>query len=220
MTRQPASANSKLVGAVRTGLGILSWVGAILIVIALLLKAFVFDAAEVGHNGMAPTLVRGERVLIRKGANPVLGSIAVCRHPTEEGWVVGRVLATPGMTIDSKRHELRIDAEPITFDEKGQTSFYNADNNLTTTVTWGDEYLPSKPHLIFRDDDSRRSIRKTQVPAGKLYLLGDNRAYMGQDSRAYGLVDADTCRGNIVFRLTPVQGLEPKLAHRYFEPVH
>ena len=91
MTRAAAPANSLPVGAVRSGLGFLSWVGAILIVIALVLKAFVFDVAEVGHNGMAPTLIRGERVLIRKGAEPVLGSIAVCRHPTEDGWVVGRV---------------------------------------------------------------------------------------------------------------------------------
>jgi signal peptidase I len=189
-------------------------------VIALVLKAFVFDVAEVGHNGMAPTLVRGERVLIRKGAKPALGSIAVCRHPTQDGWVVGRVAATQGMTIDSNGHQVRIDGEPMPFDEKGQTSFYNADNKLTTTVIWGDEYLQPKPHLVFLDQGVRRSIRKTQVPSGKLYLLGDNRAYMGQDSRAYGLVDADTCRGNIVFRLSPVEGLEPKLAHGYFEPIH
>jgi hypothetical protein len=48
-------------------------------------------------------------------------------------------------------------------------------------------------------------------------LLGDNRAYMGQDSRAYGVVDASTCRGTIFFRLTPVDGLEKDIAHRHFE---
>lgn len=193
--------------------------GAILIVIALVLKAFVFDLAEFGHNGMAPTLIRGERVLIRKGAKPVVGSIAVCRHPTEDAWVVGRVAATQGMTVESSGDELRIDGETIMLERKGQTSFFNADDDLTKTVIWADEYLEPTPHLVFLPEKGRQSIRKTQVPAGKLFLLGDNRASMGQDSRAYGLIDADTCRGNVVFRVIPVDGLDPRLAHGYFEPI-
>lgn len=178
--------------------------GAIIIVIALLLKAFVFDMAEVGHNGMAPTLLRGERVLINKRAEPVLGSIAVCRHPTEDGWVVGRVAATGGMVIDSAGSAVRVDGEPVVFDEKGKISFHNADNDQTSTVIWGDEYLGPEPHRIFIDENGRKSIRKTEILDGMLYLLGDHRAYMGQDSRAYGTVDASTCRGTIVFRVTPV----------------
>ena len=204
-------------GAVRSGLGCLSWVGAGIIVIALVLKVLLFDMAEVGHNGMAPTLVRGERVLINKRAAPALGSIAVCQHPTEVGWVVGRVAATEGMTIDSFGNELRIDGEPIVFNRQGSTSFYNADNDLTASVMWGDEHFGPKPHQIFMAEDGRHLIRKTEVPQDKLYLLGDYRAYMGQDSRAYGVVDASTCRGTIVFRVTPVEGLEKDIAHRYFE---
>ena len=94
--------------------------GAVVIVIALVLKAFLFDMADVGHNGMAPTMVRGERVLINKRAKPKLGSIAVCQHPTEVGWVVGRVAAVEGMTIDSYGDELRIDGELIPFERMGQ----------------------------------------------------------------------------------------------------
>ena len=69
------------------------------------------------------------------------------------------------------------------------------------------------------EEDGRHLVRKTTVPSGKLYLLGDFRAYMGQDSRAYGPVDASTCRGTIVFRVSPSGGLEPELRHRYFQPV-
>jgi signal peptidase I len=194
-------------------------VGAGIIVIALVLKVFLFDMAEVGHNGMAPTLVRGERVLINKRAAPGLGSIAVCEHPTEVGWVVGRVAATEGMTIDSFGSELRIDGDPIAFDRKGSTSFYNADNDLTRTVLWGDEHFGMRPHQIFMADKGRHLVHETEVPEGKLFLLGDYRAYMGQDSRAYGVVDASTCRGTIVFRVTPVEGLGSEIAHGYFEPI-
>ena len=204
-------------GAVRSGFGCLSWVGAGIIVIALVLKVLVFDMAEVGHNGMAPTLLRGERVLINKRAAPDIGSIAVCRHPTEDGWVVARVAATGGMVIDSYGDELRIDGELVTFDQQGEVSFYNADNDRARSVVWGDEYFGTQIHRIFMEARGRHLVRKTEVGAGELYLLGDYRAYMGQDSRAYGVVDASTCRGTIVFRISPVDGLEPPLAHRYFE---
>ena len=206
-------------GAVRSGLGCLSWIGAVVIVIALVLKAVWFDMASVGHNGMAPTLVRGERVLIHKRGEPELGSIAVCRHPTEDGWVVGRVAATEGMTIDSYGSELRIDGQAAQLDTRGAVSFHNADNDLPQSLMWGTETFGGATHAILVDEGGRYKVRKTEVPAGKLYLLGDFRAYMGQDSRTYGVVDASSCRGNIVFRLTPAKGLDPEIAHGYFQPV-
>ncbi len=206
-------------GAVRSGLGCLSWVGAIVIVIALVLKVAVFDMAEVGHNGMAPTLLRGERVLINKRSKPSVGSIAVCRHPKEDGWVVGRVAATGGMTVGSFGRELRIDGEPVIFDEQGAGSFHNTDNDLTATVIWGEEHFGQRPHRVFLADHGRHLVDKTEVPAGKLFLLGDYRGYRGQDSRAYGVVDASTCRGTIVFRVTPVDGLDPSIEHGYLQPI-
>lgn len=206
-------------GTVRTGLGFLSWVGAILIVVGLILKVVWFDVASVGHNGMAPTLVRGERVLINRRASPSLGSIAVCQHPSEEGFVVGRVAATEGMTINSFGQELRLNAEPIRFERRGETSFHNGDNQRTYSLVWGTEYLGEGSHSVFREDRGRQRVKKTEVTTGKLYLLGDFRPYMGQDSRAYGMVDAASCRGTIVFRISPVEGLEDELAHGYFEPI-
>jgi len=192
-------------------------VGAGIIVIALVLKVLLFDMAEVGHNGMAPTLLRGERVLINKRATPEVGSIAVCRHPSEDGWVVGRVAATAGMVIDSFGDSLRVDGERVTFDQQGEASFYNADNDRTHSLLWGDEYFGTGVHQIFIEDEGRHLVRKTEVGAGALYLLGDYRAYRGQDSRTYGAVDASTCRGTIVFRVTPVDGLPGDISHRYFE---
>jgi signal peptidase I len=168
---------------------------------------------------MAPTLLRGERVLINKRGEPEIGSIAVCRHPTEDGWVVGRVAATGGMTIGSFGSELRIDGKPIQFDRQGAITFQNLDNDQTDLLAWGSEHFGPNQHLIFLEDRGRHRVGETDVPEGKLYLLGDFRAYMGQDSRAYGVVDASTCRGTIVFRVTPAEGLDPEIAHSYFQPV-
>jgi signal peptidase I len=207
------------VGAIKEGLGCLSWVGAAIIVVALVLKAVWFDMASVGHNGMAPTLIRGERVLIHKRGEPSLGAIAVCQHPTEEGFVVGRVAATEGMRIGSFGKELRLNQEPVIFDPRGTASFHNLDTNRTRSLVWGHEHLGPRTHLVFVGEEGRHLVDETVVPEGKVYLLGDFRAYMGQDSRAYGVVDASTCRGTIVFRVTPTEGLPGELAHGYFQPV-
>lgn len=206
-------------GWIRSGLGCLSWVGAAIIVVLLLLKVLLFDVATLGHNGMAPTLVRGERVLINKRGKPELGSIAVCQHPTEEGWVVARVAATEGQMIESFRGVLRRDGRPFRFEERGMTEFYNEDNDLKRTVVWGEESDGGGKHYIFLDSTRQHAVRKTTVEPGKLYLLGDYRGYRGQDSRQYGLVDAASCRGTIVFRLTPENLVEPAISHGYLELV-
>ncbi len=206
-------------GWTRSGLGCLSWIGAAVIVVLLLLKVLVFDVATVGHNGMAPTMVRGERVLINKRGKPAPGAIAVCRHPTEEGWVVGRVAAVGGSMIESFGDVLRLDGQPLQFDERGSSKFYNDDNGLTRLVIWGTERTGTNKYEIFLGESRQHLVRKTTVDPGKVYLLGDYRGYMGQDSRAYGQVDAASCRGNIVFRLTPVDGLPAEISHGYLELV-
>ncbi len=203
----------------RSGLGCLSWIGAGIIVVLLLLKVFLFDMASMGHNGMAPTLVRGERVLINKRGKPVRGAIAVCKHPTEEGWVVARVAATEGTVIESFGDVLRLDGYPMQFEERGTTVFYNEDNDLRRSVIWGNETSADDKYRIFFDQNRQHLVRRTSVDPGKVYLLGDYRGYMGQDSRAYGLVDAASCRGTIVFRLTPAKGLAQEISHGYFELV-
>ena len=205
-------------GWFRSGLGCLSWIVAGVIVVLLFLKVVFFDVASVGHNGMAPTLLHGERVLIHKRGKPVLNAIAVCQHPTEDGWVVGRVVATERMTIGSFGNELRIDGTAVPYEEIGVTEFYNADDDRERAVIFGEEALGT-PHSIFFGENRQHLVRKTTVEPGKIFLLGDYRGYMGQDSRAYGQVSASSCRGTIVFRLTPAQGLPPEIAHGYFERV-
>lgn len=203
----------------RSGLGCASWIGAAVIVVLLVLKVGFFDVAEMGHNGMAPTLLRGERVVIRKRAQPEVNAIMVCRHPTEDGWVVARVAATEGQTVSSFGDALEIDGDPVPFEKRGVTEFYNEDNDLEQSVIWGNETTEGSPHTVFHARDPRHQVRKTTVDPGKVYLLGDYRGYMGQDSRAYGQVDAQSCRGAIVFRLVPAAGLPPELRHGYFELV-
>lgn len=205
-------------GWVRSTASFLSWVLAFVIIIAVILKIVFFDVAVVGHNGMAPTLLRGERILINKKGKLEVGNIAVCKHPTEEGYVVGRIAAKPGSWITSKGPTLDIDGTKIEYKRHGATTFYNPDIDKEDELEWGSEYYGPSAHRIFMAKTKpKQEVRRTLVQDGKLYLLGDYRAYMGQDSRVYGPVDEITCRGTIMMRLTPVDGLNEELKHGYFE---
>ena len=207
-------------GWVKSTVGCLSWVIALVIIVLVFLKILFFDVAVMGHSGMAPTLLRGERVLLNKRGKPELGKVVVCRHPTEDGWVVGRVAAREGMSIESFRNMLRIDDQEVDFESEGSTRFYNPDVDYEQTVSWGLERYGAKPHRIFVDEEGTYQVRPARLNEGELYLLGDNRAYMGQDSRAYGVVDETTCRGTIALRLTPIEGFASnELKHGYVQPI-
>ena len=51
--------------------------------IAFVLKVFFVDIYVMPHNGMAPTLIYGDRILIWRRAKPDMGDIVLCSHPTK-----------------------------------------------------------------------------------------------------------------------------------------
>jgi hypothetical protein len=74
-----------------------------------------------------------------------------------------------------------------------------------------------EPHGIFLPKTGGQRVRATTADEGYLYLLGDHRGKLGQDSRTIGLIDETSCRGTIVMRLTPSEGLGDELKHGYLD---
>lgn len=197
--------------------GCLGWSIAIVVIVMVLLKFVLFETARVGHNGMAPTLLTGERVLIWKNSPPRLAKIVVCEHPRGLGPVVGRVAAVGGSTIDTVKGKVRVDNRPMDTIIRGATNFYNADLDRSQALVWGEENLHGDYHLYFVHRKGSTRFRRTKVPTGHIYLLGDNRMARGQDSRTFGPVSTSTCRGVLFMRLTPSEGLTSELAHGYLD---
>lgn len=174
----------------------------------LVMKLFFVDLAQVGFDTMLPTISNGDQVVMWRGApkNPKLGDILICENPMQIGsFVVGRVAAKGGMEIKTERGTLFIAGDSVNVDWHGQAT-YIGPNGHTHEMSVGTEELSHRDHVIWVKRGREQRIRATTVPAGKVFLLGDNRSLEYEDSRAHGSVDPSTCLGTVFMRWAPSKG--------------
>jgi len=184
-------------GFVRTTI---EWGALILLalVIAFLIKTFLFQAFFIPSESMTPTLKVGDRVLVNKLSYDLhdvnRGDILVFKAPTSarsDGIedLVKRAVALPGETITA-----------------------DGDGHLLVDGRRLDEpYLPAGTISTFTDvppgcgtpaDGSSGCV----VPKGRVFMMGDNRG-ASKDSRVFGPIDVDTIVGRVFVRIWPISGL-------------
>ena len=107
-------------GVLKTLLWVVLVVGGILII-----GRFTFyEPAVAMDNTMAPTIWKGDKVLIMTKGRLDYGHIAYCKHPMFEGqYVMGRIVAIPGDTVEIANSQLEVnnDTEP---EERGEVFTY------------------------------------------------------------------------------------------------
>lgn len=181
------------------------WVGGVLLVIGGVLRIFFVTPINAGHDAMAPTFLAGEKVLLWRDANIEMGDIAVCENPSSPGsMVLGRVMGKGGMTLQTTRGNLTISGSRVDMDWLDTIDFLDADANRQISVRHGIETVGNTEHEIFVREATEFRLRETEVPAGKLFLLGDNRGTRNHDSRSFGPVAESSCIGTIFMRWNPV----------------
>jgi signal peptidase I len=138
-----------------------------------LFSHYLVGAAVISGSSMLPTLKPGQVCLIRKWsylvAPPERGDVVVFKHPELGGWTVKRVVGLPGDHILFRYPRVYVNGAPI--DES-----YLQPGDVTTSGR-----LDEGPH---------------RVPAGHLFVLGDNRN-ASEDSRTFGMVRTDWVVGRI-----------------------
>lgn len=184
----------------------LGGVAVVLAIVAAILYFFFVRVVEVGHNAMAPTVIMGDRVLVWRTTDVELGEIVLCEHPEQPGrYVMGRVVGTPGTRVAIERGQLRINGQVPDLDLQGDVRFADMETGRNRTMQLGLEDILDHDHHIFRENGRQmRDMRLRQVGAG-YFLLSDNRNYLGEDSRSFGEVVANTCIGNVFMRLTAAE---------------
>jgi signal peptidase I len=191
------------------------WVGGFALAVGALLKAFFVDVVVIGHDGMAPTMLAGEQVLLWRDAEPGFGDLTVCQHPRRPNELVfGRVLGRPGQTLTTFRGGLQINGEGPDADTLGEVRYIVSSTGRRDELRLVEESLAGSSHLALVQEDVGLEIPETTVEPGRLYLLGDNRAYRGFDSRTFGTVLASTCRGVAFMRWQPVDDGGAGFGHR------
>ena len=152
------------------------------VLLAGLVRTFVFQTFWIPSASMVPTLDVHDRVLVQKvfftWRDVREGEIVVFSHPPldhcpgpQEGDLVKRVIALPGQTIYSSGNGIYVNGRLL-----------------------AEPYLPRHDPLGPPIASSQHPYR---VPPGEFYMLGDNRAD-SCDSRYWGPIKGSSIIGKVV----------------------
>lgn len=152
----------------------------IAIVLAALIRIFIFSPFYIPSGSMEPTLQINDRIIVSKlnyrFTSPVRGDVMVFKFPLDpDRDFVKRVVATGGETIAFRDSQLLIDGEPVP-----------------------ENYLPGD--LRFPD------FGPVTVPAGSYFMLGDNRNN-SDDSRRWGPLPGEYVIGKALTIYWPLDRL-------------
>jgi len=151
----------------------------IAIVLAFIIKMFLFDFVMVDGSSMFPTLDNGDRLIVNKIGytigEPQYEDVVILSYSKSVEYVK-RVVAKDGDTVEIKDSVFYLNDQPVS-----------------------EDYVNPVPY-----DD----FAKVTVPAGKYFVMGDNRAN-SSDSRyeSLGFVDKDAIDGKVIFRIWPLNTL-------------
>lgn len=170
---------------------VMDWVVSIVlaVIIALVMRNFVFTLVEVEGESMYPTLEDGDRLFTRIIAynKPEQGDIIIFnpsiseedRSPNKDTAYVKRVIALEGQTVDIQDGKVVVDG-----------------------VTLEEDYIAEE---IYGKSQNATEFPFT-VPKGTVFVLGDNRN-RSHDSRSrdVGAVPLDNIIGKAQIRLLPFE---------------
>ena len=120
---------------------------AIAVVLAMVIRTFIFEPTLVEGPSMQPTLHSGERLLVMKIQylfhKPERGDIIVCKYPNREGNYIKRVVALENEVVEISGGKVYINGEVLE-----------------------EDYIKEPPLA---------DMEAVKVPPGSLFVMGDNR---------------------------------------------
>ena len=152
--------------------------------LALLIKAFLFQAFYIPSESMVPTLQKNDRVLVNKLSYKLhdvhRGDIVVFKAPPGQEDnikdLVKRVIGLPGDTIEFRNGAVWVNGKQL---DEG----YLPDGTLTTQSCGVDAQVT--------------------VPAKHYWMMGDNRT-ASKDSRCFGAIPEGDIVGRVFFKMWPL----------------
>lgn len=198
--------------------------------VALILCTFrssVADWNDVPTGSMIPTILEGDRIFVNKLAydlkvpfttwhlatwgEPRRGDVVVFFSPGDGTRMVKRVVGRPGDTIALRDNRLYVNGQAAGYgpaDSRVSAQMAGRPGGQFATEMLGGE---SHPVMTLRwSGSSKRNFGPVTVPAGRYFLMGDNRDN-SLDSRYWGFV----ARAQVVGRASAVAlSLDPARTYR------
>ena len=153
------------------------------IALALVIRTFIMAPFKIPSGSMRPTLMEGDRILVNKFLyrfrDPRRGEIIVFRYPPEpKRPFIKRAVALGGDRVELKDGGAWVNGERLA--------------------------LPAGvPHRYTNGGTFGRRDQVIEVPAGQLYVLGDNTEH-SHDSRFWGFVPRPLVIGRAICIFWPV----------------
>ena len=157
----------------------IEWIQAIVIavVLALIVRSFIFTVVRVDGQSMEPTLQHNNRMIVwRLGYEPKQGDIVIFNPPGYDKKIfwVKRVIATEGQKVEIE---------------------------YATNSVYVDGQKLDEPYLG-EVMQNMNTLTEIDVPKDCVFLLGDNRNH-STDGRIIGPVNKDCIIGEAVLRFWP-----------------
>jgi len=154
---------------------------AIAVVLAVIIRVFLFQPFFIPSGSMEPTLIEGDRIIVSKIhyrlGNPKRGEIIVFKYPVDpKKDFIKRVIGLPGETLEIRDSKLYINGE---FVEQ--------------------PFLP--PGLSYG------SYGPVTIPEGQYFMMGDNRNN-SEDSRFWGMLPQENIIGKTLLIYWPVNRVQ------------
>lgn len=149
---------------------------AIAVILAIVIRVFLFQPFYIPSGSMEPTLLINDRIIVSKLnyriTAPDRGDVIVFKYPVNpKRDFIKRVIGLPGETIKIKDNKLFVDGKQLE--------------------------QPFLPHGLTYGD-----FGPVTVPEGEYFMMGDNRNN-SEDSRVWGTLPRDNIVGRAVFVYWP-----------------
>ena len=178
---------------------IVEWVGLIAaaVLIAFLIRTFLFQAFYIPSESMVPTLEKNDRVLVNKLSYKLhdvhRGDIVVFKAPKNPDGtpvdpsvndLVKRVIGLPGERVDEVGGQITINGKVL-----------------------NEPYLPSGTHSDCASFAPNCFTKFGVVPKDEYWVMGDNRV-ASKDSRSFGFIKKSNIVGRVFIRIWPLNRID------------
>jgi signal peptidase I len=162
------------------------------VVLALLIRTFLFQAFRIPSSSMEDTLLVGDYLFVSKflyGAEiPFTGGVRLpaIRQPERGDIIVFRYPDDP--SVDFIKRCVAVEGDTLLF--RDETLYINGEAQVEPFTKYVDGGRRFKPGMD--------AVGPLVVPPGHLFMMGDNRD-RSSDSRVWGFLDKDLIRGKALF---------------------
>ena len=177
----------------KTRKSILEWVVVIVgaVGLALLIKAFLFQAYYIPSPSINPTLFEGDRILVNKLSYKLhsvnRGDLIVFDTPEASGEddLIKRVIGLPGEFVNVEEERIEIDGGLLL------EPYLPLSSNIKSFAT--------PVNCVNRPDENYGC----RIPDDHVFVMGDNRSN-SRDSRFFGPVPIEDVKGRAFIRVWPI----------------